>query len=213
MKTISSQLFLIAVSFVCFGLAAQDSQAQIFGRFRGSAKQATCPTGGCPTVTNSQQGHWSYPGAIESHLESTHGVNSNGMTASQKLNLHDAIHTGKASSASIAATKTIELKATVVTSDRSAEIASVASERRKFHRVLMAAARNARDEGKITAFQLAALSVMSRAPASMDKIQAVIHETATEEGLATTTAIDWDSLIGFIERLIPLIIQLIGMFG
>lgn len=189
---------LIAIAFILVCMIAQDSQAQIFGRFRGSAKQAICPTGGCPTVTTSQQGHWSYSGTIESHLKSAHGVESAGMSSEQKLTLHDSLHTGKSVP-----------QITIVT----AEIQTVASERRKFHRVLMQAARNARADGKITSFQLAAFSLLSRNPASMDKIQAVIHETAISEGLATATAINWEQLIKFIEKLIPLIIQLIGLFG
>jgi predicted nuclease of predicted toxin-antitoxin system len=87
------------------------------------------------------------------------------------------------------------------------------AERRKCIKAVMQAARQSRDDGKITSFDVATLSILSRTPASMAKIQAVIHETAIEEGLATATAIDWDALISFIEKLIPLIIKLIGLFG
>jgi hypothetical protein len=44
-------------------------------------------------------------------------------------------------------------------------------------------------------------------------IQAWVHENAIQEGLATTQAPDWNAIIDFIERLVPLIIQLIDLFG
>ena len=35
----------------------------------------------------------------------------------------------------------------------------------------------------------------------------------TETGAVDRAAIDWDSLIGFLERLLPLLLQLLDMFG
>ena len=82
-----------------------------------------------------------------------------------------------------------------------------------FRRSLLEAARNARKSGEITAVEFFMLSAASRNPATLDKMQAAIHEAAIEEGLATAQAIDWNSLIDFIEKLIPIIIKLIDLFG
>ncbi len=86
-------------------------------------------------------------------------------------------------------------------------------DRIKFRRALLAAARQARESGEITAIQFFMLSAASRNPNVLDKMQAAVHEAAIEEGLATAQAIDWDALISFIEKLIPIIIQLIDLFS
>jgi len=86
-------------------------------------------------------------------------------------------------------------------------------DRVKFRRALLQAARQARDAGEITAGQFFLLSAASRNPNVLEKMQGAVHEAAIEEGLATTQAPDWDGLISFIEKLIPLIIQLINLFG
>ena len=86
-------------------------------------------------------------------------------------------------------------------------------DRIKFRRTLLAAAKQAREAGDITPAQYFMLSAASRNPNTLDKMQAAVHEAAIEEGLATTQAVDWDALIGFIEKLIPIIIQLIGLFS
>jgi len=85
--------------------------------------------------------------------------------------------------------------------------------RMAFRKSLLAAGRNARDSGQITGLEFFLLSAASRNPATLEKMQAAVHEAAIEEGLATTQAIDWDSLIEFIEKLIPIIIKLIELFG
>lgn len=82
-----------------------------------------------------------------------------------------------------------------------------------FRRSLLEAARNARKSGDITAAQFFILSAASRNPNVLDKMQQAVHEAAIEEGLATAQAIDWSSLISFIEKLIPIIIQLIDLFS
>lgn len=86
-------------------------------------------------------------------------------------------------------------------------------DRVKFRRSLLAAARQARETGDITPAQFFLLSAASRNPGTLDKMQAAVHEAAIEEGLATTQAVDWDQLISFIEKLIPIIIQLIDLFS
>lgn len=82
-----------------------------------------------------------------------------------------------------------------------------------FRHSLLEAARNARKSGEITSIQFFMLSAASRNPNVLDKMQQAVHEAAIEEGLATTQAIDWAGLISFIEKLIPIIIQLIDLFG
>ena len=65
----------------------------------------SCPGGVCPTAamvtTTTQQSavqvtrsaeHWSFSGTIAGHLKSGHGVDPDGMTREQMLNLHDALH-------------------------------------------------------------------------------------------------------------------------
>lgn len=93
-------------------------QAQLFPRLFGGKSTAqvgsACPGGVCPTAQSSYgypvasaviqplrsaAGHWSYPGSIDSHLESTHGVATAGMSRQQKLDLHDSLHEGTASKA------------------------------------------------------------------------------------------------------------------
>lgn len=86
-------------------------------------------------------------------------------------------------------------------------------DRVKFRRNLLEAARNARQAGDITPAQYFLLSAASRSPIVLDQIQAAVHEAAIEEGLATPQAVDWDALLAFIEKLIPIIIQLIDLFS
>lgn len=87
------------------------------------------------------------------------------------------------------------------------------SDRMAFRRALLAAGRQARDSGEITSMEFFALSAASRSPRVLERMQAAVHEAAIEEGLATTQAIDWDGLIQFIEKLIPIIIKLIELFS
>jgi hypothetical protein len=82
-------------------------EAQIFRNApwnRGvQSRSSGCPGGICPTgtptraatVSRASAGHWSYPGTIDSHLQSTHGVSTAGMTREQMLNTHDALHEGR----------------------------------------------------------------------------------------------------------------------
>jgi len=86
-------------------------------------------------------------------------------------------------------------------------------DRREFRKALLDAGRKARDSGEITSMEFFALAAASRNPRVLEKMQAAVHEAAIEEGLATTQAIDWDSLISFIEKLIPIIIKLIDLFS
>ena len=82
-----------------------------------------------------------------------------------------------------------------------------------FRQALMKAASNAHHNGEITILQYFALARSSLNPAKLAEMQQSVHESAVQEGLATATAIDWNKLIEFIEKLIPIIIKLIDLFG
>lgn len=43
-------------------------------------------------------GHWTFPGTIEGHLRTGHGVDPRGLTREQMLQLHDQLHTARAAS-------------------------------------------------------------------------------------------------------------------
>ena len=96
-------------------------------------------------------------------------------------------------------------------------------DRAKFKRNLMQAAK-ARvqpgvtdpaelEPGKITQDQYDALNFAIKFPGVAQKIEAALHETAIENGLASAQAIDWDKLADFIERMIPIILKLIDLFS
>jgi hypothetical protein len=76
------------------------------------------------------------------------------------------------------------------------------SDRVKFRRSLLAAARQAKEEGSITSMEYFLLSASSRSPKVLEQLQAAVHEAAVEEGVASVGAIDWDSLVDFITKLI-----------
>lgn len=64
----------------------------------GNCPTSNCPHGKCPLQTvaevgpDDSPGHWTYPGTIDSHLKTTHGVDPSGLTREQKLTLHDQLH-------------------------------------------------------------------------------------------------------------------------
>lgn len=255
------------LALLAVALIGQNSFGQLFpnafwnsSRFNRTSEN--CPNGQCPNSplqSTASAGHWSYPGTITNHLEGAHGVPTNGMTREQKLELHDALHEGRAPAmkqtvpAYAAASYAVQSAPIVVVRSGGscgsvasfgssgslavgqrdkdgAIISSVGStvspsistqaitplaigDRIAFRRSLLEAARNARKSGEITSIQFFMLSAASRNPAVLDKMQQAVHEAAIEEGLATAQAIDWDSLISFIEKLIPIIIQLIDLFS
>jgi hypothetical protein len=94
---------LVCAVFAAF-LFADFADAQLFRRNiqRTRTVQSGCPGGVCPTATVTRQaivsrssGHWTHPGTIENHLQSTHGVSTAGMTREQMLDTHDALHEGR----------------------------------------------------------------------------------------------------------------------
>jgi hypothetical protein len=217
---------------------------------------SSCPGGVCPTAmstANQQPGHWSFPGTIENHLESTHGVATAGMSRQEKLNLHDSLHessevvtsvpranyvapfvshfpsvqsAGGGSAGSLGGGSSGDfgvgtrlpdgsvITSVGVTVSSTSEVSQLRiGDRASFRKSLLAAGRKARDSGEITSLEFFLLSAASRNPATLERMQAAVHEAAIEEGLATTQAVDWDALIVFIEKLIPIIIKLIELFG
>jgi hypothetical protein len=89
----------------------------------------------------------------------------------------------------------------------------LANDRAVFRRAFMKSLKAAKQSGAITDLEYLRLVTMSLRPASLDKIRETVQETAIQEGLATATAINWDGLIAFMEKLIPLIIKLIDLFS
>jgi hypothetical protein len=99
-----SKFFLCSLMAVIFLPGSAD--AQLFRRNvqRTATVQSSCPGGVCPTrqvvraavpqVVRSSN-HWSYPGTIDGHLQSTHGISTAGMSREQMLITHDAIHEGR----------------------------------------------------------------------------------------------------------------------
>lgn len=84
------------------------------------------------------------------------------------------------------------------------------SDTAKFRKNLLEAARLARRSGDISIFQHLAIIRVSRNVKELERLKGDIHELAIEDGMATIQAIDWDNLLSFIEKLLPIILKLIG---
>ena len=82
-----------------------------------------------------------------------------------------------------------------------------------FRRSLIAAARQARDKGTITTMEFFVLTAASRNPVALERMMGAVHEAAIEDGVASVNAVNWDQLLAFIEKLIPLIVKLISLFS
>jgi hypothetical protein len=282
------------VCLVC-ALLPSVASAQLFpNAWWNQTKQvgSSCPGGVCPTsaapvqaytATANAPGHWSYPGNIDAHLEGTHGVSTAGLSWREKLNLHDALHEGKAmpinpstkanyparSSASFgsagSAMKSFgssgggsfgvgsrDRYGDVITSigptysvappvaktsgctcencpcykfkKAEAEINSQASfaappsegifQGNNFRKSLMAAAKEARDNGDISAAEYLKISIASRFPEVAQHLEAALQEAAAEQGLANATgAVDWSKLKDFFKTVLPIILELIKLFA
>jgi hypothetical protein len=85
-----------------------------------------------------------------------------------------------------------------------------------FAATVMKAARNARKARDIGLFQLMWLQGAINRPRTLQKIYGGVIDKGIESGLmmadAEADGFDWDSLLAFIERLLPLILQLIAIF-
>jgi hypothetical protein len=89
-------------------------------------------------------------------------------------------------------------------------IPAMKSDTAKFRKNLLEAARLARRSGDISIFQHLAIIRTSRNVKELERLKGDIHELAIEDGMATIQAIDWDKLLSFIEKLLPIILKLIG---
>lgn len=94
-----------------------------------------------------------------------------------------------------------------------------------FHKTVIKSAIEAHKRGEITRFQLVALRTSMLSPAfrsraeSLAVVQIASSDSETtpfkydDNGEIIKEVIDWEGLTAFIEKLIPLIIQLISIFG
>ena len=98
------------------------------------------------------------------------------------------------------------------TTTTSTEVTALAR-RSDFRKALMDAAKASREKGEITVAEYFKIAALSRIPKVLANLEASVHEAAIEEGIATVQAPDWNAIIDFIERLIPLIIKLIDLFS
>lgn len=89
-------------------------------------------------------------------------------------------------------------------------IPAMKSDSAKFRKNLLEAARLARRSGDISVFQHLAIIRVSRNVKELERLKGDIHELAIEDGMASIQAIDWDKLLAFIEKLLPIILKLIG---
>jgi hypothetical protein len=97
------------------------------------------------------------------------------------------------------------------------------SRTRKTSRIaILEAAQKAFDQKQIDQSQLRSIRLASMMPRMLAKMESLIAEKAYVEGYAipmgsdgepSVKAIDWNSLADFIERIIPLILKLIDLFG
>ncbi len=92
-----------------------------------------------------------------------------------------------------------------------------------FHRTVIKAARNKVKSGELSRRDFMRLRIAMMSPAfrahaeDFAVIQMAFSDSenvpVTEDGGVDRTAIDWDAIIAFIEKLIPLLIQIIDIFS
>jgi hypothetical protein len=92
----------------------------------------------------------------------------------------------------------------------STTVTALASERSQFREQIIKASRQAYRANEITLLELLKVSRAANNPAKLEEMHRVSRDAAFAEGLATTQAIDWDALFAFLEKLLPLLLQLFG---
>jgi len=236
--------FIYALSFcllVCLTVVTcADSQIlqRLGSRFRSRRATVTsnCPGGVCPTDQVYQSAnHWTYPGTIQNHLATDHGVSTSGMSRQQMLNLHDALHEGRAVSSFVSSpapvpalppipVAPVETATIPVIADEPVDIPIQVAEK-GFRRELLKAITKSRGKGDINARQAMRLRVACFSPAFLEKAEelCVVQMAMSVEGgeylefnadgTVDQTAIDWEGLAGFLERIIPLLLELFKAFG
>lgn len=107
-------------------------------------------------------------------------------------------------------TATLATSTTAQVATDAAFIPVMRSDSAKFRKNLLEAARLARRSGDISIFQHLAIISASRNLKTLERLKGDVHELAIEDGMATIQAIDWDKLLAFIEKLLPIILKLIG---
>ncbi len=186
---------IIAIALASFSCSPATSSAQIFKRL----------TGQCYTDAN---GNTVCPQRAPLRLQQSHPANVY-QSQTYVYESYPTVSYGSSGSSMGSAGST----PTVAPSLPSAGTASVLR-KSDFRASLMKAAKAAREKGEITAAQYFKIAAMSRIPKVAANLEAAMQEAAIEEGLASATGqIDWDAIIEFIEKLIPLIIQLIDLFS
>jgi hypothetical protein len=87
-----------------------------------------------------------------------------------------------------------------------------------FRRALLSAASQARDEGKITGWELFRIrTVAALVPGKLREAQDTVMDQACASGLMSdgagdAEAFDWAALLDFIKELLPIILQIIAIF-
>jgi hypothetical protein len=214
----------------------------IFQRLRMRRQPvSSCPGGVCPTDIAYQtvtprysRAHWTYPGTIAGHLQREHRVSTTGMSREQMLNLHDALHEGTVSVPTRTASlpvKTVKVvNQTVYTPPTVVETSDdfdfvVETSEKGFRRSLLKAISDARKAKTITPREALRLRVASFSPAFLEQAEelCIVQMAMSEEGqdylkmsadgTIDKTAIDWEGLAGFLERIIPILLQLFKAFG
>ena len=86
-----------------------------------------------------------------------------------------------------------------------------------FSVAVISAAETARKGGEIGWFSLWRIRAAVRSPRKLAKIYGGVCDEAIAAGIASGTedadGFDWENILAFIERLLPLILQLISLFG
>lgn len=106
-----------------------------------------------------------------------------------------------------------------------AKLETVESSNIKFRRSLLAAANKSAKAGKLKRRQVLSLRVSTLSPAFLDAAKQVCVSQMfysgvgeefvpmTDDGKVNMEGIDWDSFADFLERIIPIVLQLIEIFG
>ncbi len=87
-----------------------------------------------------------------------------------------------------------------------------------FRRALLAAAQQARDEGRITGWEMFRIrTAAALAPGKIREAQDVVVDQACAAGLmgdgdGESDGFDWNALLSFIVELLPIILQIIAIF-
>lgn len=91
---------------------------------------------------------------------------------------------------------------------------TTAKRAQSFRRELLKAAEQGVREGDISRLDMLRLRLVSLNPAQLDRIHQAVSEQAVADGRAMSVqAIDWSQLADFIKEILPLILQLISLFG